>query len=90
MITTARGDAALSSTQVFRWYKAFKDDRESIEGDHCSEPPSTSKTNESVAKMRSMLRRNRRLTLRKIAHEASVRKDTVHRVVVKELDMRKI
>ena len=30
-LRTAYGDAVLSSSQVFRWHKAFKDGRESVE-----------------------------------------------------------
>jgi len=31
LLRTAYGDAVLSSSQVFRWHKAFKDGRESVE-----------------------------------------------------------
>jgi len=31
LLRTAYGDAVLSSSQVFRWHKAFKDGRESVQ-----------------------------------------------------------
>ena len=31
LLRTACGDAVLSPAQVFRWHKAFKDGRESVE-----------------------------------------------------------
>lgn len=34
MLRTAYEDAALSSAQVLRWYKAFKEDHGNIEDEH--------------------------------------------------------
>jgi len=39
LLRTAYGDAVLSSSQVFRWHKAFKDGRESIEDEQCAGRP---------------------------------------------------
>ncbi|GJQ75899.1 hypothetical protein Trydic_g17959 [Trypoxylus dichotomus] len=74
MIRTVYGDA-LSSAQVFRWHKIFKDSRETIDDGH----------HESV-----VLARNRPLTLKIFTHKASISKDTIHPIVTKELGIRKI
>jgi len=47
LLRTACGDAFLSSAQVLRWHKAFKDRRESIEDEQRLGHPSTSRTENS-------------------------------------------
>ena len=90
MLRRAYGEATLSSAQVFRWRKAFKEGRENVEDDHRSGRPSTSTTDESVSKVRSALAMDRRLTVRMIADEVGMSKDTVHRILTEVLEMRKI
>ncbi|GJQ75934.1 hypothetical protein Trydic_g17993 [Trypoxylus dichotomus] len=90
MIRTAYEDAAVSPAQVFRWYKAFKNDCESIKDVYRSRRSSRSKTDENMAKVHSLLTWGRCLTFRPIAHEISMSKGTDHRIVTKELGMRNI
>ena len=45
------GDECLSRTQVFEWFKRFKDGREEIGDDHCPGCPSTSKTEANIEKV---------------------------------------
>ncbi|GJQ85206.1 hypothetical protein Trydic_g13049 [Trypoxylus dichotomus] len=80
MMRIAYVDVVPLPIQVFRCYKAFKYGRETID----ENPSSTSKPDESVAKVFSVLPRDRRLTLGMIGHEASMSKDTIHRIVAKK------
>jgi len=59
-LLTAYGDAVLSSSQVFRWQKAFKDGRESFEDKQRAGHPSTSRTENNVARVKAFLDRDRR------------------------------
>ncbi|GFU64763.1 uncharacterized protein TNCV_2128371 [Trichonephila clavipes] len=58
----AYGDSVISRAQVFRWFKAFSEERESIEDEPRSGRPSVSKTAENVVRVRDLVRLDRRLT----------------------------
>jgi len=60
LLRTAYGDAVLSSAQVLRWHKAFKDERESVEDEQSAGRPSTSRTENNVARVKAVLDRDRR------------------------------
>jgi len=51
LLRIAYGDAVLSSAQVLRWHKAFKEGRESIEDEQCAGHPSTSRTENIVGRL---------------------------------------
>ena len=55
VLRTAYGDAVLSSAQALRWHKEFKDGRESVEDGQRAWRPSTSRTGNSVARMKAVL-----------------------------------
>jgi len=90
LLRAAYGDAILSSAQVFRWHKAFKDGRESVEDEQHAGHPSTSRTENNVAHMKSVLDRDRRLNVRLIAEEVRLPKMDVHQFITEDLHMRKI
>ena len=48
MIQKSFRDDAMSAAQIKVWHKCFKDGRESVESDPCSERPTTSRTPENV------------------------------------------
>jgi len=75
---------------VFRWHKAFKEGRESIEGEQCAGRPLASRTENNVARVKAVLDRDRRLNVRLIAEEVGLPKTDVHRIVTEDLHMRKI
>ena len=49
LLRTAYGDAVLCSSQVFRWHKAFKNERDSVEDEQRTGRPSTSRTEDNVS-----------------------------------------
>ncbi|GFV43000.1 HTH_48 domain-containing protein [Trichonephila clavipes] len=63
----AYGDSVLSMAQIFRWFKASSEGRESIEDEPRSGRPSVSKAAENVGRVRDLVRSDhRRLTVRLI------------------------
>jgi len=51
--------------------------------------PSTSKTDDNVESVRSLVRSDRRLTLRMISSELNLNRFTVHQILTQDLDIRK-
>ena len=70
----AFGEEAMCKTQTYEWWKRFKEGRNSVDDDPLSGRPSTSKTDDNVAKVREVIRSNRRLTVREVAEEVSISK----------------
>ena len=52
--------------------------------------PSTSKTDDNVERMRSLVRSDRRLTLRMYSSELNFNRFTVHQILTLDLNMRKV
>ena len=88
LLRTAYGDVVLSSAQVLRWHKAFKDKRESAEHEQRAGRPSTSRTENNVARVKAVLDRDRRLSVRLMAEEVGLLKTDVHRIRIEDLHMR--
>ena len=61
------GEHSLSRAQVFRRHKSFLEGREQVEDEPCAGRPSTSKTDDKVETLRSLVRSDLRLTLRMIS-----------------------
>jgi len=86
----AYGEHSLSRAQVFRWHKSFLEGREQVEDEPCVGRPSTSKTDNSVERVRSLVRSDCQLTLRMISSELNLKQFTVHQILTQDLDMRKV
>jgi len=86
----AYGEHSLSRAQVFRWHKSFLEGREQVEDEPRAERPSTSKTDDNVERVRSLVRSDRRLTLRMIRSELNLNRFTVHQILTQDLDMIKV
>ena len=86
----AYGEHSISRAQVFRWHKSFLEGREQVEDEPRAERLSTSKTDDNVERMRSLVRSGRRMTLRMISSELNLNRFTVHQILTKDLDTRKV
>ena len=61
----------MGRTQVFDWFRQFKVGRTSVESDPRSGRPSTSRNEEMIAIVRTIVRNNRRLTVREIEDDCA-------------------
>jgi len=56
--------------------KRFSERRESVTDEERSGEPATSRTEENIAKIRQIVRENRRLTVRSIAEQVNIDRET--------------
>jgi len=86
----AYGEHSLSRAKVFRWHKSFLEGREQVEDEPHVGRPSTSKTDDNVERVRSVVKSDLRLTLRMISSELNLNRFTIHQILTQDLDMRKV
>ena len=64
--------------------------KEEVEDDQRSGRPSTSRTADNTEQVKQLVRADRRLTVRMIASELFISKETVWKIITEDLGMRKI
>jgi len=89
MLVQVYRDKAMKKTAVYRWVKRFAEGRESVTDEERSGRPATSRTEENIANIRQIVRDNRLLTVRSIAEQGNVDRETVRKILTDDLDMRK-
>ena len=90
MLVQVYGDNAMKKTAVYKWVKRFSEERESVIDEERSRRPATSRTEENIAKICQIVRENRRLTVRSIAEQVNIDSETVRKILIEHLDMRKV
>lgn len=86
----AFGEEVMSRAQVFRWHKMFSEGRTNVEDEDRSGRPSTSRTDVNLARVRELVRSDRRLSVKMIAEELNINRETVRLIITEDLGMRKI
>jgi len=90
MLVQVYGDNAMKKTAVYKWVKRFSEGRESVTEEEGSGRSTTSKTEENIAKVHKIVRENRRLTVRSIAEQVNIDRETVRNILTEDFDMRKV
>ena len=90
MLQEAHGDQAMSRARVFKWHRRFRESEEDMEDKPRSGRLSSSKTDENVEAVRQAVRGDRRLTIRMIAEQVGIDRQTVWQMITEELRMQKI
>jgi len=90
MVNAAYGDQALTHSNVFQWYGRFRDRWKDTEDDPRSGQPRECCNDNNVEKISQLLLQNHHLSLRMLADEVNIGKDTVRKTVVEDLWKRKI
>jgi len=70
--------------------ETFSDGRESVTDEERSRRPAASIAEENVAIIRQIVCENRRLTIRSIAEQVNIDRETVRKILTADLDMRKV
>jgi len=89
MLVQVYGDNAMKKTAVYKWVKCFPEGRENVTDEERSGWPATSRTEENIAKVHQIVHENRRLTVRSIAEQLNIDRETVTKILTEDLDMRK-
>ena len=85
LLQQAYGEDAVGLTQVFDWFRRFKEGRTSVESDPRSGRPSTSRNEEMIAKVRNVVRNNTRLTVREIADDCGISVGSCNAILTDDL-----
>ena len=70
--------------------KGFPEGGEIVTDEERSRLPATSRTEENIAKIRQIVRENCWLTVRSIAEQVNINRETVRKILTEDLDMRKV
>jgi len=90
MLVQVYEDNTMKETAVYKWVKCFSEQRESVTDEERSGRTATSRTEENTAKVRQIVRENRRLTVRSIAEQVNIDRETVRKILTEDLVMRKV
>ena len=79
----------ISMRTVFRWVKAFKAGKFSVEDDTCPGRPKTSVTKTNIAAVKIVVEQDARLSVKDIASCTGISEGSVQTILKKRLDLRK-
>ena len=84
------GDECMSRTRVFEWAKRFKEGRETVADDPYGGSTCTTRTDENIDRLRTLIMADRRRSLRSLSEELHINKESIRQMLHDELNMRKI
>jgi len=87
MLVQVYGDSAMKKTAVYKWVKLFLGE-ECVTDEGRSRRPATSRTEENIEKIRQIVSENHRLTVRSIAEQVNIERETARKILTEDLDMR--
>jgi len=90
MLQAAFGESCLSRSKTFELYSRFKSGLRSFEDDPRPGRPSTSHIEETVARVREIIRADRRLTIREVAEEVRIAFGTCQKILTEDLRIRRV
>jgi len=90
LLNQAHGEDCTSRTQCYEWFKHFKDGRMSVGEDPKPGRLSTSTDDDHVERVRAVIHRNRRLTVREVADEVGISIGSCRQILTEKLQMRRV
>ena len=89
-IQQAFGDDAMSNSRIKEWYNRFKDGRTSVDSEPRSGRPSTSRNENVIEQVWTLVMEDHRMTVRELAKEIGIRLGSVHSILSEDLGMRRV
>ena len=90
MLKDVYGDQTMSRTRVYEWHKRFTSGRDDVEDDPKPGRPTTSRNDENIQKVNELVRSDRRMTVRMLAEELGLGRESVRTILTEDLGMKKI
>ena len=90
MIVWYNGPQTISMRTVFRWVKAFKAGKFSVEDDTRPGRPKTSVTKANIADVKTVVEQDARISVKDIASCTGISEGSVQIILKKRLDLRKV
>ena len=90
MLQKAFGDQAMSQKKFYKWYKQFKEGRESVEDENRSGRPLTSTDEQHVNEIKNLMIKNRRLIIRDLADTVNISFGSVQTILKDVLCLKKV
>jgi len=90
MLETAYKKAAMGKTQVYEWFSRFRDGELSLADQPRSGRPSTSRTDENIARIRELILEDRRRTIDELVDLSGVSWSSCQRILSEELQMKRV
>jgi transposase len=75
LLQKAHGNDSLSRSTTFEWFKRFREGRESLEDDERSGRATTSRSEQTIQKVRQLVMQDHHITLRMLSMELNGSKD---------------
>jgi len=89
-IQQAFGNDEMSRAQDFPWHKISSEGRNLIEDEQRSSRPSATRTGDNTARVRELVRSDGTLTVKMIADEVNMNRETFRLILTEELRLRQI
>jgi len=83
-------DDAMVITRIKKWYNRFKDGHTSVNSDARSGRLSTSRNDELIDQVRTLVMQDRRVTFRELADEVGISTGSVHSILTDDLSTRRV
>ena len=80
----------MSRARTLEWHKRFREGQKECKDDQRSGRPVTSRNDSNIDRVKQMVRVDCRMTVRIISEELSISRDTVWKILTKNLEMRKL
>jgi transposase len=89
-IQQAFGDDTMSISRIKEWFNRFKDGRTSVDSELRPGRLSTSRNDNVIDQVRTLVMQDRRITVREVAIEVEVSTGSVYSVLVEDLGLKRV
>jgi transposase len=90
MLKTVYGESIISMSNIFKWHKHFREGRKDVNDKEKQGAPIMTRKDKNIIKIKELVRSDCWFTCRMIADEFDISKETVRKILIQDLGMRKL